>query len=211
MIAPKCRELVISRKRFSDFSLYDPATKEECENLYLAGYIEDEDGERENVKLKAASFINTSFADVIGTLSPGSKYDSITIKESQVTNQGKVTIANINYNNTNFIQINKIQNSLFSIINGKKYFCIRLSQNTPVGTVIKFYLPNFEKNAGIMLFQKADNTEYIEVFYNDNDLAQVDCDYYFTLIQLADPQDTEGTFIVPKTKIIEVNNITSEI
>lgn len=213
MAISRCSEIVISRKKFSDFDLIDPTTKEECENLYLAGYTEDENGHRENVKLKAISFINASLGSVIGNLDPDKPNDIISISNERV--DGKVIrVANINYSNTNFVQINKVDESLFYNFNGTEYLCIRLSANTPLGTVIKMYLPNFPQNKGVLLFPSssllaAEDTPK-EVFYNDEVVAQIASDYYFTLIQLADPQDVSATNIQTKTKVIEVNNITSD-
>lgn len=211
MAISRCNEIVISRKKFSDFALYDPTTREDCKNLFLAGYIEDELGQKQNVKLKAMSFINSSLGDVIGSLDPDSTNDLITIVNHKI-NEQLVRIATVNYDNTNFVQINNVNDTLFYNFDGKEYFCIRLSDNIPLGTVIRFYLPNFPKNKGVILFPTSDNKEYKEVFFNDDysELTALQSDYYFTIIQLADPKDKEGTNITTRAKVIEVNNITSE-
>lgn len=211
MAISRCNEIVISRKKFSDFSLYDPTDREDFENLFLAGYIEDEIGQKQNVKLKAMSFVNASLGDVIGSLDPDKPNDLITLVNHKMNGQ-LVRVATINYNNTNFVQINNVNNTLFYDFNGKEYFCIRLSNNVPLGTVIRLYLPNFPKNKGVLLFPTNDNDEYKEVFFNDDysEVTALQSDYYFTIIQLADPKDVAGTIVTTRAKVIEVNNITSE-
>lgn len=212
MAISRCNEIVISRKKFSDFDLYDPSTKEDCKNLFLAGYIEDELGQKQNVKLKAMSFINASLGEVIGTLDPNKPNSLVSLVKHNI-NGRSVRIATVNYDNTNFVQINNIDDTLFYNFNGKDYFCIRLSDNIPLGTVIRLYLPNFSKNKGIMLFPTNDNEEHNEVFFNDDygDLTDLQSDYYLTIIQLADPKDKAATVVTTRAKVIEVNNITSEI
>lgn len=212
----RCNEIVISRKKFSEFDLYDPTTQEECAGLYLAGYIEDEFGNKQNVKLKASSFINASMGATITDLNPDILSDIVSV-DNEVLNSRNISVTTINYTDTNFIQINKISDKLFSKVRDKNYFCLRLSPNIPVGTVIRLYLPNFKKDAGLMIFPYVhklpsdDNSR--EVFYNNtyNELSQEESDYYITIIQLADPQNTSGTDIQYMSKVIEVNNITNEI
>ena len=211
MAISRCNEIVISRKKFSEFEYYVPMTKEDTENLYLAGYIEDKLGNKQNVKLKASSFVNASLGDVIGSLDPDKPSESgglITVVNEKVEGN-TVRVATINYNNTNFIQINDIDDTMFSVYGTKDYFFIRLSENMPLGTVMRFYLPNFKKNKGVMLLPTSDNVELKEIFFNDDfgGVTQAQSDYYFTIIQLADPI---GGKITTRAKVIEVNNITGE-
>lgn len=211
MAISRCNEIVIARKKFSEFEYYSPMTKEDTENLYLAGYIEDELGNKQNVKLKASTFINSSLGNVIGSLNPDRPADSgelITIVNEKV--QGKtVRVTTINYDNTNFVQINDIDDTMFSIHENKDYLFIRLSENMPLGTVIRFYLPNFKKNKGVMLLPTSSGEEVKEIFFNDDfgGVTQAQSDYYFTIIQLADPV---GGKVTTRSKVIEVNNITGE-
>lgn len=214
MAISRCSEIVISRKKFSDFDLIDPVTKEDTENLFIAGYTEDATGHKENVKIKASTFINARPGAVITSIDTNTPNDLISFVYERVDGD-LITISNINYSNTNFIQINKLDNSLFSRYNGKDYFCIRLSPNTSLGSVVRMYLPNFPQDKGILLFPtsslNAASDKPKEILFNDGVISQKDSDYYFTLIQLADPQNVDGTGIQNKTKVIEVINITTDI
>lgn len=214
MAISKCKELVISRKRFSDFKLFDPTSKEETENVFLAGYIEDENGDRENVKMKAKTFLDKSVTSTaIGTLDENASYDDIAVITEKKDDKN-IKVINIDSDAANFIQINAFKNNLFSDYDGKSYVSFRLSENIPFGTVIRFYLPNFASNKGVMIWPtpnlsiKEDTP--VEVFFNEIE-PQIASDFYFTVIQLADPQNVGNSKIVTKTKVIEVNNITQEL
>lgn len=209
MAISRCQEIVISRKKFSEFDYYAPVSKEDCDNLFLAGYTEDEHGNKQNVKLRASTFINATIGETIDGLDQNTKTDLITFINDKVDNKN-IRVAYVNNDNIKFIQINNISDSLFSLIDGKEYFVIRISENMPLGTVLRFYLPNFKKGKGVMLLPTSGTSEKSVIFYNDVDspISVAASDYYFTIIQLADPNVDGGT--TKRSKVIEVNNITTE-
>lgn len=216
MAISKCDEIVLARKRFSDFTLLDPVAEEELEGIYLAGYSIDQFGYRDNVKIKASTFFNKSvIGTAIGTLTESGS-DSVSVENEATRDGNKVKIINIESDTSNFIQINNIDSNLFSTYgeDDKKYASFRLSGDITFGTVIRFYLPNFPRNRGIMLWPTPDSAaavdKPVEVFFNDLD-DRLKSDFYFTVIQLADPENVSGSKIKTKTKVIEVNNITQEI
>lgn len=216
MAISKCDEIVITRKRFSDFTLLDPVLDEDIKNVYLAGYSIDENGHRENVKIKAATFLNKNVVGTaIGTLDEDGA-DGVLIDNEQTSTGENVKTVTIESDTANFIQINKIDKELFTKYGdeNKKYVFFRLSDEITFGTVIRFYLPNFPRNKGVMIWPtpslSAKKDIPVEVFFNDVD-DRLASDFYFTLIQLADPQNVNGTNIATKTKVIEVNNITQEL
>lgn len=210
MAISKCKELIVSRKRFSDFTLFDPVAKDDIENIFLAGYIEQEDGGRENIKIKASTFVDKStLGTAVGTLKWHEKHNDFSFKY-----ENSKKIVELDSTVANFIQINKLDSSLFNTIDGKKYVILRLSDEITFGTVLRFYFPNFPTDCGVKLCQTpaatATDADLVEVFFNDVP-EQMASDFYFTVIQLADPFDIDGKIITNKTKVIEVNNITTEL
>lgn len=201
----KCDAVTLRRKKFSDFEIANPLTKEEAEKIYLAGYMEDENGEKINVKLYSTAFINIKQGDSVGELTKNGIYNNLTILP-ETYDGSEVIITTVEYDpSVDFLQISKIANGMFSTINDKKYFCIKLSSDMPLGTVFRIYLPNFPLDKGVMLFPNpkttiAKNTP-VEVLYNEQDEDVEPIDFYITLIQTA---DEDGK---PKAKVISVLNI----
>lgn len=207
----KCDSVTLRRKKFSDFELVDPTTKEEANKIFLAGYVEGDDGERKNVKLYASSFINLKLGDVVTELDDEKQYDNLSVI-TDTYQESDIKLVSINYQgDVDFLQISKISDNLFSTIDGKKYLCIKLSANMPLGTVFRIYIPNFPVEKGVIIFPSADLTTAddtpIEVFYRPQEEEATPIDLYFTLIQLA---DTEKQEVSLKTKIIDVMNIKTD-
>ena len=206
-----CDAVTLRRKKFSDFELVDPTTKEEADKIFLAGYVVDDQGEKQNVRLFASSFFNAKFGIVIPELNSIDEYECVTVVGDTYNNKS-VKVTTINYeNNVEFIQINKIANNMFTTIDDKECALIKLSGNVPLGTVFRIYLPNFPFDKGILLFPSADSSitkdTPVEVLYNPvyEDLSGVD--FYFSLIQLA---DTEKESLSLKTKVLDVLNVKAD-
>lgn len=210
-----CKSIVTTRKKFSDFEFFDAQNSDELDNVYIAGYKENEDGSRENVRIKASAVVNMQKGVVIGDLTSAVDNPAVSVVTESL-NFNSVKIIVINNTDANFIQINNIADEFYTEVDGKQYAFIRLSNNTPWGKVMKLYLPNFPINKGVMLLPTTSATieedEPKQIFFNKwfNDDIQENYDYFTTLLQLADPQYVSGNVIVNKTKVVECLNITSE-
>lgn len=210
----KCGTTTLTKKRFSEFELVDPSTKEDAERLYLAGYMEDEEGKKRNVKMHAAAFLNIKLGDNVPEVNPGDTNNAFSvIPDVYLGHQAQ--ILTINYQSSvDFLQINKVADSMWTTIEGRQYLCIKMSPNYPLGGVFRLYFPNFPFDRGVALFPKSNTAigvdEPVEVFYCQKEKDQekyTQFDFYVTLIQLADPTTSGGEEIIYKTKVISVMNI----
>lgn len=207
----KCDSVTLRRKKFSDFELVDPSTKEEADKIFLAGYIQDEEGEKKNVKLFASSFFNAKLGDVIPELNASDQYNNIVVFPDTY-NDEPINLATLNYKwDVDFLQINKVSDDMFSIVEGREVLCLKLSPNMPLGTVFRIYIPDFPNGKGVILFPStnlsASDDEYVEVFFDEREEFDAKIDLYFTLIQLADTSKEE---VVLKTKVVDVLNIKAD-
>lgn len=213
----KCDSVVLRHKKFSDFDIFDPLLNDGNNQIYVAGYIEEADGERRNIKIPSSLFFKTAKDNgVIGTLDTAEKYEDIFYRKEEYNDQ-VIKVWYIKYNIYDFLQINNINESAFSNIDGKKYLCIKLDSDVPVGFVYRFYFPNFQFDRGLLLFPttKADvaHDTPIEVFFNkkeDDDDTRDANDFYTHLIQLGDPKIIGSEAITTRTKVIGVLNIESD-
>lgn len=213
----KCDSVTIRRKKFSDFEELDPTLKNDADKIYLAGYLESADGEKVNVKFPSTIFFNNKFGDVITDLDSFQGYDGVTVQK-ELYQSKPINVAHIKYRSAvDFLQVNTIQNNMFSEVEGRKYLCIKFAEDMPIGSTYRIYLPNFPFEHGVLLFPTAklsiaeDNP--VEVFYNvkeDEYDTQSANDFYFTMIHLADPKTSAGDEIVLKTKVVRVLNIESD-
>lgn len=207
----KCDSVVLRKKKFSDFELADPTTKEEADKIFLAGYVVDDEGEKQNVRVLASSFINAKFGVVVPTLDDTDATKNVTVV-SDTFEEKPVKVAMINYeSNVEFIQINNISPEMYATIDGKEYLLIKLSSNVPLGTVFRIYLPNFPFDKGVLLFPSSDtpitDDTPVEVLYNPTVEGHSEIDFYFGLIQLADTEKEEMSL---KSRVLSVLNIKVE-
>lgn len=210
----KCATTTLTKKRFSEFELINPSTREEAERLFLAGYMEDEDGKKRNVKMHAGAFLNIKMGDVVPEVKPGDHNNAYSVIP-EVFGTTTVQLMTINFqSDIDFLQINKINDEMWSYIEGRYYLAIKLSANYPIGGVFRLYFPNFPFNRGVCLFPRSDKMidedEPMEVFFCLQQKQQeipANFDFYATMLQLADPSTPEGEDIQLKTKVINVMNI----
>lgn len=207
----KCDAVTLRRKKFSDFELVDPTTKEEADKIFLAGYVVDDEGEKENVRVLASSFINATFGVVVPTLDDTNPTTNVTVVDDTFE-ESPVKVAIINYkSNVEFVQINQIAPEMFATIDGKDYLLLKLSSNVPLGTVFRIYIPNFPFDKGILLFPSSDveisKDTPVEILYNPTVEGHSEIDFYFSLIQLA---DTEKEELALKSKVLSVLNVKVE-
>lgn len=210
----KCSTTTVSKKRFSEFELVNPSTASEAEGLYLAGYMEDSEGKKKNVKMHALSFLNVKMGDMVGEVHPGDSTNAYSVL-TDTYNGLTAHVLCVNYQSAiDFLQVNKISDDMWTIIEGREYLCIKLSTNYPIGGVFRMYFPNFPFNKGVALFPKSsaslNEDEPVEVFYCTQDTEEESnnlFDFYVTMLQLADPTTIDSSEILQKTKIINVMNI----
>ena len=212
----KCDAVVLRRKKFSDFELIDPSLLDDTDQIYMTGYLETAEGEKKNIRLPSSLFFKDKYSSVITTLDSTQVYEDVKIKK-KVYGESKINVAEIEYNVSNdFLQINHTAQNMFMDFDGKKYLCLRLSENTPIGHVHRFYFPNFPLNHGVIIFPKSEievsEDEPIEVFFNEQieGDSQEANDFYFTVIHIADPKSIGAEEVVLKTKVIGVLNIESD-
>lgn len=210
-----CKSITTTRKKFSDFEFLDATSSEDLDSVYLAGYKENKDGTRENIRIRASAVVNTQLGTIIGTLDEKVDEKGLQVVTEKL-NFDKKKILVINNSDTSFYQLNKISPSLFSRWKGMDVLFIRFSDDTPWGKVTKLYLPNFPFNKGLALLpstgldisQQTPKLVFFNHFIGED--VQEDYDYYTTFIQLADPLYKGGDIIMNTTKVVECVNITNE-
>lgn len=202
-----CESVSLSREKFSDFDTIAPT--QDIKKVYLAGYLINEEGEKENVQIPAGYFLNSNPDDTVSDLKPDTETPLMTILDRVYRDQ-KIKLIRFNYvPGISFFQFNHIDEELYSKVNNNKYFCIRMPVDAPLGQEYKIYFANVPAEHGLLLFPSMNvpikDDKPIEVFMNKDGVSNND--YLVHVINLLDPKKDDGS---KKTKLLSIHNMETD-